>query len=80
MIYIILRNGELWHGAHRKSKTVKAYTTKGMAEGVIKRDVTELAGREYWNHEDRFKKSAESIIEEIKEQLIKEFSVKEVAI
>jgi len=80
MIYIILRNGELWHGAKRKPKTVKAYTSKGMAEGAIKRDVKELAVREFWHHEDRFKRSEESIIEEIKEQLIKEFSVKEVAI
>ena len=48
-IFIVLRNGELYHGVNKKPKSVKAYTSRGMAEGVIKRDIGDLATKEYRN-------------------------------
>lgn len=47
MIYIILRNSELYHGRKVKPKSVKAFTSRGMAEGVIKRDIGNIASEMY---------------------------------
>lgn len=47
-IYIVLRNGELYHGTtNKKPKSVKAYTSRGVAEGVIKRDIPSIASEMY---------------------------------
>lgn len=46
-IYIILRNGELYHGRKQKPKSVKAFTSRGVAEGVIKRDIGNIASEMY---------------------------------
>jgi hypothetical protein len=75
-IYIILRNGELYHGVKKKSKSVKAYTTRGMAEGVIKRDIPSLASEMYWKMDIRHKEVYETLLEEVEKQ----FSIKEVEI
>lgn len=52
-IYIILRNGELYHGIKSKPKSVKAFTSKGMAEGVVKRDVSKIASKMYYDMDIR---------------------------
>lgn len=83
-IYIILRNGELYHGIKKKPKSVKAYTSRGMAEGVIKRDVGDIATQMY---RDLYRKldiepiyMESEIFEQFVEKVENEFSIKEVEI
>lgn len=79
-IYIILRNDELYHGQKVKPKSVKAYTSRGMAEGVIKRDVGTIASDMY-NRMD-IKPSVDTYESEVFKKCIdsvaSEFEIKEV--
>lgn len=83
-IYIVLRNGKLYHGIKRKSKTVKAYTSRGMAEGVIKRDVGKIATDMYREYYRKLDIKSHHLEKEIFQSFVKkvedEFEIKEVEI
>lgn len=80
-IYIILRNGKLYHGLKHKSKTIKAYTERGTAEGVIKRESKQIAKdmfRHYYYKNNRY--ADEDMYDKFLKETLKEFSIKEVEI
>lgn len=79
-VYIILRNSELYHGSKVKPKSVKAFTSLGIAEGVLKRDIAYIAS-EMHNKMD-IKPVASEYETEVYERLFmeveKEFEIREV--
>lgn len=73
MIFIILRNGELYHGnSNKKPNSVKAYTTRGTAEGVIKREASLIATQKCFKYDDIYPK--------LLLEVLNSFSIKEVEI
>lgn len=75
-IYIILRNGELYHGVNKKAKSVKAYTSRGVAEGVVKRDAPRIATEEFRGLDIKYDEGYEIILNTV----LSQFEIKEVEI
>ncbi|WP_342532729.1 hypothetical protein MHB40_14800 [Lysinibacillus sp. FSL K6-0057] len=79
-IYIVLRNGELYHGIKKKPKSVKAFTSKGIADGVVKRDVSKIASEMYYSMDIR--PQIDSYETEVYKQFLdiveKEFEIREI--
>lgn len=74
-IYVILRNGKPYCGL-KKQKTVKAYTSRGMAEGIISRETPLIATDEFRGLDIRYDEAYEIILNTIKSQ----FTIKEVEV
>lgn len=82
MIYIILRNNELYHGRKAKPKSVKAFTSRGMAEGVVKRDIGNIASEMYNKMDIKPKVFGydSEVFQRFVDEVEKEFEIKEVEI